>query len=183
MQQRNPSPCREHRPTAVHGCVPHHTKEKRKKENRQKQKEKRILSSPSVVAKGTWSASLCCDWIIIELLIRVVYVFSVDSFSERQRALWHPAGPDKSYESFPQEPQRTRRGESFSPNPGRCHCHGVLWPITHGTWTDGRVSNQLFSYVSTHHPQPQHTHIHTQSLASLLSFLSPNSQEHKKQQK
>ena len=44
------------------------------------QKQKRILFSPSVVAKGTRSASLCCDWIIILLLIRVVYVFSVDSF-------------------------------------------------------------------------------------------------------
>lgn len=60
------------------------------------QKEKRILFSPSVVAKGTRSASLCCDWIIILLLIRVVYVFSVDSFSERQGALCHPAGRDKS---------------------------------------------------------------------------------------
>lgn len=50
------------------------------------QKEKRILFSPSVVAKGTRSASLCCDWIIILLLIRAVYVFSVDSF-QRGREL------------------------------------------------------------------------------------------------
>lgn len=50
------------------------------------QKEKRILSSPSVVAKGTRSACLCCDWIIILLLIRVMYVFSVDSF-QRGREL------------------------------------------------------------------------------------------------
>lgn len=50
------------------------------------QKQKRILFSPSVVAKGTRSASLCCDWIIILLLILVVYVFSVDSF-QRGREL------------------------------------------------------------------------------------------------
>lgn len=50
------------------------------------QREKRILFSPSVVAKGTRSASLCCDWIIILLLIRVVYVFSLDSF-QRAREL------------------------------------------------------------------------------------------------
>lgn len=50
------------------------------------QKEKRILSSPSVVAKGTRSACLCCDWIIILLLIRVMYVFSVESF-QRGREL------------------------------------------------------------------------------------------------
>lgn len=35
------------------------------------------------------------------------------------------------------------REESFSPNPGRCHCHGVRWPITHGTWTDGEGKQSL----------------------------------------
>lgn len=49
-------------------------------------RKKIILFSPSVVAKGTRSASLCCDWIIIQLLIHVVYVFSVDSF-QRGREL------------------------------------------------------------------------------------------------
>ena len=70
-------------------------------------------------------------------------------FSERQRAPCHPAGPNKSHESFPEEPQRTSGGEIFSPNPGRCHCHGARWPITHGTWTDGKESNHLFCHVSS----------------------------------
>lgn len=96
-------------------------------------KEKRILSSPSVVAKGTRSASLCCDWIIILLLIHVVYGFLCGLFSEKQGAVCHPAGPDKSYESFPKELWRTSTGERFLPNPGRCHCHRMRWPITHGT--------------------------------------------------
>lgn len=77
VPQRSPSPIRKHWPTAVHRGVPKKPRE---------QKEKRILFSSSVVAKGTRSASLCCDWIIILLLIHVVYVFSVDSF-QRGREL------------------------------------------------------------------------------------------------
>lgn len=50
-------------------------------------KQRRILFSPSVVAKGTWSAFLCCDWIIILLLLRVVCIFSLDFFPQRGREL------------------------------------------------------------------------------------------------
>lgn len=74
------------------------------------EREKRILFSPSVVAKGTRSAFLCCDWIIILLLIRVVLCFLSGLSSERQGAPCHPAGQHKSHESFPKEPRRTSGG-------------------------------------------------------------------------
>ena len=70
------------------------------------QKKKRILLSPSVVAKGTQSACLCCDWIIILLLIHVVFVFSVDSL-QRGRELCaiqqHKINPMKASQRSPRE--------------------------------------------------------------------------------
>lgn len=67
--------------------------------------EKRILFSLSVVAKGTQSASLCCDWIIILLLIRVVYVFSLDSFQRGRelRAIQQDINPMKAFQRGPRE--------------------------------------------------------------------------------
>lgn len=54
--------------------------------------------------------------------------------SEGERALCHPAGADKSSEICPEEHRRASGGESFWPNPGRCHCHGApSRPIAHGT--------------------------------------------------
>lgn len=61
---------RKHWPKAVHRGVP------KNQGSRKEEKKERILLSPSVVAKGTQSVCLCCDWIIILLLIHVVFVFS-----------------------------------------------------------------------------------------------------------
>lgn len=76
------------------------------------QKEKRILFSPSVVAKGTRSASLCSDWIIILLLIRVVCVFTVDSFqrSREHRAIQQDEiNPMKASQRCPREQAASRQ--------------------------------------------------------------------------
>lgn len=127
-----------------------------KKPREQKEEEERILVSSSVVAKGTQSAFLCCDWIIILLLIHIACVCSFRGlFSEWQRAACHAAGPDKSYESCPEEPQRRSREESFSPNPGRCHCFRTRWPITHGTWTDEEEKQSLILSCTDPHFLPR----------------------------
>lgn len=54
--------------------------------NQGSRKRKGFSSLLQLLLREPWSASLCCDWIIILLLIRVVYVFSVDSF-QRGRGL------------------------------------------------------------------------------------------------
>lgn len=136
-------------PTAVQSDV------LQKKSREQNEVEERIPDSSSVVAKGTQSAFLCCDWIIILLLIHVACVFPPWALSEWQRAACHAAGPDKSYESCPEEPQRRSRVESFSPNPGRCHCFRTRWPITHGTWTDEEEKQSLILSCSVPHFLPR----------------------------
>lgn len=91
------------------------------------QKEKRILFSPSVVAKGTRSASLCCDWIIILLLIRVVCVFSVDSF-QRSRKLCaiqqDEINPMKASQRSPREQAGGRASRQIRGNATATGCAG-----------------------------------------------------------
>lgn len=76
------------------------------------QKEKRILVSPSVVAKGTRSASLRCDWVIILLLILAVCVFTVDSSQsgrERRTIQQDEINPIKASQRSPREQAASRQ--------------------------------------------------------------------------
>lgn len=91
------------------------------------QKEERILLSPSVVAKGTQSACLCCDWIIILLLIHVVCVFSVDSL-QRGRELraiqQHKINPMKASQRSPRERTGARASRSILGDAAATGCAG-----------------------------------------------------------
>lgn len=153
IQHCSPTPLPKQWPTVVHRGV--------SKNQGSRKREKIILLSPSVVAKGTQSACLCCDWIIIFLLIHVVS-FLHWVCSERQGSLYHPAAQDKSHERFPTEPQRANEGERFSPNARWCHCHGVRRPTAHSTWTDRKENRHLFWHVSPVSPHlfPQHFQQH-----------------------
>lgn len=140
MQRCYPSPLRKYWPTAVHRGVPKKPRE---------QKEKRILFSSSVVAKGTQSAVLCCDWIIILLLIHVVYVFSVDSF-QRERELcaiqqdW--INPLKSAHRSPRERAGKR---AFRQIQGDATATGRTGQSHMAPGQTGRENNHLFSHVSS----------------------------------
>lgn len=114
-----------------------------------RKKKKRILFSSSVVAKGTRSAFLCCDWIIILLLIHVVYVFSVDSF-QRGRALCaiqqDRINPLKSAQRSPRERAGKRASRQIQ---GDATATGRAGQSHMAPGQTGRESNHLFSHVSS----------------------------------
>lgn len=117
--------------------------------NQGNRKKKRIFFSSSVVAKGTQSAFLCCDWIIILLLIHVVYVFSVGSF-QRERELcaiqqdW--INPLKSAHRSPRERAGKR---AFRQIQGDATATGRAGQSHMAPGQTGRESNHLFSHVSS----------------------------------
>lgn len=141
MQQRYPSPFRKYWPAAVHRGVPN-KQEKRKK-------EKRFLSSSSVVAKGTQSTFLCCDWIIILLLIHVVYVFSVDSFQRGKELRAIQQGrinPMKASQRSPSEQAGRRASRQIQ---GNATATGRAVQSHMAPGQTGRESNHLFSQESS----------------------------------
>lgn len=113
------------------------------------ERKKRILFSSSVVAKGTRSAFLCCDWIIILLLIHEVYVFSVDSF-QRGRELCaiqqDRINPLKSAQRSPRERAGKRASRQIQGDATATGCAGQSHMAPGQT---GRESNHLFSHVSS----------------------------------
>lgn len=117
-----------------------------------KKKEKRILFSSSVVAKGTQSTFLCCDWIIILLLIHVVYVFSVDSF-QRGKELCaiqqDRINPMKASQRSPRE-QAGRRASRQIQGDATATGRAVQSHMAPGQ--TGRESNHLFSQESSSLP-------------------------------
>lgn len=64
-----------HYPNALAKILSHSSPQWCAQKKPREQKEEKILVSSSVVAKGTQSAFLCCDWIIILLLIHVACMF------------------------------------------------------------------------------------------------------------
>lgn len=122
------------------------------KKNQGSRKRKRILSSSSVVAKGTRSASLCCDWIIILLLIRAVCVFfSVDS-SQRGRELCaiqqDQINPMKASQRSPRERVGGRASRQIQGDATATGCAGQ------SHMAPGQTGGKAITYSLMSHPPP-----------------------------
>lgn len=131
------------------GCAQKKPREQSKKKGREK---KQMLFFSSVVAKGSWSSFLCCDWIIILLLIRVVCDFSVDSFqrgSELCAIQQERINPLKSAQRSPRERAGRRVSRQIQGDATATGCAGQSHMAPGQT---GRESNHLFSRVSSLFP-------------------------------
>lgn len=119
------------------------------KPEEQKEKKKNHLS-PSVVAKGTQSACLCCDWIIILLLIRIESVFSVDC-SQRGRApraiQQHRINPRKASQRSSRE---QAGGRASRPIPGNATATGCAGQSRMAPGQKGRkaITYSVMSHLS-----------------------------------
>lgn len=129
------------------GCA-----QKTKGTEQKKGEKKQMLFFSSVVAKGSWSSFLCCDWIIILLLIRVVCDFSVDSFqrgSELCAIQQEQINPLKSAQRSPRERAGRRVSRQIQGDATATGCAGQSHMAPGQT---GRESNHLFSCVSSLFP-------------------------------